>query len=30
MTDFDNFHHDLMELVKKYEPDLALKVEEDL
>ena len=30
MTDFDNFHHDLIELVKKYEPDLALKVEEDL
>ena len=30
MTDFDNFHHDLIELVKKYEKDLALKVEEDL
>jgi len=30
MTDFDNFHHDLIELVKKYEHDLALKVEEDL
>jgi hypothetical protein len=30
MTDFNNFHHDLIELVKKYENDLALKVEEDL
>ena len=30
MTDFDNFYHDLIELVKKYEHDLALKVEEDL
>ena len=30
MTDFNNFHHDLMELVKKYENDLGLKVEEDL
>jgi len=30
MTDFNNFHHDLIELVKKYEHDLALKVEEDL
>ena len=30
MSDFDNFHHDLMELVKKYENDLGLKVEEDL
>ena len=30
MTNFDNFHHDLTELVKKYENDLGLKVEEDL
>jgi hypothetical protein len=30
MTDFDNFHHDLIELVKKYEHDMPLKVEEDL
>jgi len=30
MTDFNNFYHDLIELVKKYEHDLALKVEEDL
>ena len=30
MTNFDNFHHDLTELVKKYEHDLGLKVEEDL
>ena len=25
MTDFDNFHHDLIELVKKYEHDLAIE-----
>ena len=30
MTDFDNFYHDLIELVKKYEHDMPLKVEEDL
>jgi len=30
MTDFDNFYHDLNELVKKYETDLGLKIEEDL
>ena len=30
MTDFDNFYRDLMELVKKYENDLGLKVESDL
>ena len=30
MTDFDNFYHDLVELVKKYEHDIPLKVEEDL
>jgi hypothetical protein len=30
MTNFDNFHHDLIELVKKYEHDIPLKVEEDL
>ena len=30
MTNFDNFHHDLIELVKKYEHDLGLKVEEVL
>ena len=30
MTDFNNFHHDLSELVKKYENDLGLKIEEDL
>ena len=30
MTDFNNFRHDLNELVKKYENDLGLKIEEDL
>ena len=30
MTVFDKFHHDLTELVKKYEIDLGLKIEEDL
>ena len=30
MTDFENFHHDLIELLKKYEHDVPLKVEEDL
>ncbi len=30
MTDFKDFHHDLIELVKKYENDLGLKIEEDL
>jgi len=30
MTDFEDFHHDLIELVKKYENDLGLKIEEDL
>jgi len=30
MTTFDKFHHDLNELVKKYETDLGLKIEEDL
>ena len=30
MTTFDKFHHDLTELVKKYETDLGLKIEEDL
>ena len=30
MTNFNNFHHDLTELVKKYENDLGLKIEEDL
>ena len=30
MTDFDNFYRDLMELVKKYENDLGLKIETDL
>ena len=30
MTDFENFHHDLIELVKKYESNLGLKIEEDL
>ncbi|HJM79977.1 MAG TPA: hypothetical protein QF656_05535 [Nitrosopumilus sp.] len=30
MTNFDNFHHDLMDLVKKYENDLGLKIEEEL
>ena len=30
MTTFDNFYHDLNELVKKYEHDMPLKVEEDL
>jgi len=30
MTVFEDFHHDLIELVKKYETDLGLKIEEDL
>jgi len=30
MTAFDKFYHDLTELVKKYEIDLGLKIEEDL
>ena len=30
MTDFENFHHDLIELIKKYEHDIPLKIEEDL
>ena len=30
MTTFDNFQHDLTELVKKYEKELGLKIEEDL
>ena len=30
MTTFDKFYHDLNELVKKYEIDLGLKIEEDL
>jgi len=30
MTTFDKFYHDLNELVKKYETDLGLKIEEDL
>ena len=30
MTTFNKFHHDLTELVKKYETDLGLKIEEDL
>ena len=30
MTTFEKFHHDLNELVKKYEIDLGLKIEEDL
>ena len=30
MTTFDKFHHDLTELIKKYETDLGLKIEEDL
>ena len=30
MTNFENFHHDLNELVKKYESDFGLKIEEDL
>ena len=30
MTDFEDFHHDLIELVKKYESNLGLKIEEDL
>ena len=30
MTDFENFHHDLIELLKKYEHDVPLKVEEDI
>ena len=30
MTTFDNFQHDLNELVKKYEKELGLKIEEDL
>jgi hypothetical protein len=30
MNDFENFHHDLIELIKKYEHDIPLKIEEDL
>ncbi len=30
MTNFENFHQDLIDLVKKYEHDIPLKVEEDL
>ena len=30
MTTFEKFHRDLNELVKKYETDLGLKIEEDL
>ena len=30
MTDFEDFHHDLIKLVKKYEINLGLKIEEDL
>lgn len=30
MTDFKNFHHDLLELMKKYEQDTPLKMEQDL
>ena len=30
MITFDNFHHDLTELVKKSEKELGLKLEEDL
>jgi len=30
MTDFKNFHHDLLELMKKYEQDIPLKMEQDL
>ena len=28
--DFEDFYHDLIELVKKYESNLGLKIEEDL
>ena len=30
MTDFENFHHDLIELLKKYEHDVPLKVEKKI
>ena len=30
MTDFEDFYHDLIELVKKYESNLGLNIEEDL
>ena len=30
MTDFENFRQDLFDLVKKYHPDIPLKIEEDL
>jgi hypothetical protein len=30
MTNFENFRQDLMDLVKKYEQDIPLKVEEDI
>ena len=30
VTTFDNFYYDLTELIKKYESDLGLKIEEDL
>ncbi|MEO2220080.1 MAG: hypothetical protein ABGW55_00795 [Nitrosopumilus sp.] len=30
MTDFKNFHHELLTLMKKYEQDIPLKMEQDL
>ena len=30
MTNFENFRQDLMNLVKKYDSDIPLKVEEDI
>ena len=30
MTNFENFRQDLIDLVKKYERDIPLKVEEDI
>ena len=30
MTNFENFHHDLLILIKKYEQDIPLKIEQDL
>jgi hypothetical protein len=30
MTNFENFRQDLMDLVKKYDSDIPLKVEEDI
>jgi hypothetical protein len=30
MTDFENFYHDLLDFVKKYDQNIPLKIEKDL